>query len=204
MAEFDDIGDEEVVKLFNDLNSEDLADASHQWKLSLEMVEKDGVKCKVYQRPIPGRGIKMCRNDTVMRGITIGAWLEFSKNFLKYMKDDPEFSKSTVFNNEIVMSEDRMHGVLYSKSKFGPMASDRESLIKQDFFKLDAKKFLLVARSTQHKDYPESSDCVRMEYFRVQMVHEEGGDLYTTGFSNIDFKGYFPTSLMNMILSSMI
>ena len=134
MAEFTDIGDEEIVKLFNDLNAEDLNDAALQWKLSLEMVEKDGVKCKVYQRPIPGRGIKMCKNDTVMRGITIGAWLEFSKNFLKYMKDDPEFSKSSVFNNEIKMSDDRMHGVLYSKSKFGPMASDRESLIKQDFF----------------------------------------------------------------------
>ena len=36
------------------------------------------------------------------------------------------------------------------------------------------------------------------------MVKEQGGDLYTTGFSNIDFGGYFPSSLMNMIMSSMI
>ena len=29
-------------------------------------------------------------------------------------------------------------------------------------------------------------------------------DLYTTGFSSIDFGGYFPAVLMNMILSKMI
>ena len=101
MAQYTDAGQDEIVKLFNDLNAEDLKDAAKQWKMSLEMVEKDGVKCNVHQRPIPGRGIKMCRNDTVMRGITIGAWFEFSKNFLKYMKDDPEFSKGQVFNTEI-------------------------------------------------------------------------------------------------------
>lgn len=130
MAQYVDANQEEIVKLFNDLHAEDLKDPKHGWKLSLEMQEKDGIHCNVYQRPIPGRGIKMCRNDTIMRGITIGAWFEFSKNFLSYNKDDPEFSKNTVFNNEIQMSDDRMHGVLHSRSKFGPMASDRESLIK--------------------------------------------------------------------------
>jgi len=54
------------------------------------------------------------------------------------------------------------------------------------------------------EEYPIKPDVVRLEYFRCQEVKEVDGDLYTTGFSNIDFKGYFPASMMNMILSSMI
>ena len=69
---------------------------------------------------------------------------------------------------------------------------------------LEPKKYLLIARSIELPSHPIDAKCVRMEYFRVQLVEEIDGDLHTNGFSNIDFKGYFPTSLMNMILSSMI
>lgn len=80
---------DDILQIFNELAAEDIKEKALGWKLSLDMVEKDGVKCQVYQRPIKGRGIKMCKNITVMRGLTIGAWLEFSTNFLKYMGDDP-------------------------------------------------------------------------------------------------------------------
>ena len=62
----------------------------------------------------------------------------------------------------------------------------------------------MVARSVEHKDYPVKANVVRLEYFRLQMVEEKEGDLYTTCFSKIDFKGYFPTSLMNLILADLI
>jgi len=52
--------------------------------------------------------------------------------------------------------------------------------------------------------YPITDAHVRMEYFRCQVVEEKDGDLYTTGYSNVDFGGYFPSSLMNMIISGMI
>ena len=84
------------------------------------------------------------------------------------------------------------------------MASDRESLVQSDCIKITEKKYLLVARSILMDAYPIKNDCVRLEYFRCQMVEEKNGDLYTTGFSNVDFKGYFPSSLMNMIISGMI
>lgn len=69
---------------------------------------------------------------------------------------------------------------------------------------MEEKKYLLVARSIELDKYPADPKVVRLEYFRCQEVKEVDGDLYTTGFSNIDFKGYFPASLMNMILSNMI
>ena len=69
---------------------------------------------------------------------------------------------------------------------------------------MEEKKYLLVARSIELEKYPVDPKVVRLEYFRCQEVKEVDGDLYTTGFSNIDFKGYFPASLMNMIMSQMI
>ena len=106
--------------------------------------------------------------------------------------------------NVIEESADKTHAIYLSRSKFGPMASDRESLVQSDYIKLEDKKYLLVARSIEHEKYPVDPKVVRLEYFRCQEVKEVDGDLFTTGFSNIDFKGYFPASLMNMILSNMI
>ena len=99
---------------------------------------------------------------------------------------------------------DRKHAIYFSRSKFGPMATDRESLVQSDFIQISEKKYLLVARSILMDAYPITNDSVRLEYFRCQMVEEKDGDLHTTGYSNVDFKGYFPSSLMNMIISGMI
>ena len=85
------------------------------------------------------------------------------------------------------------------------MASDRESLVQGNFIRLKGEKtFLMVARSIELPEYPVDPKTVRLEYFRCQKVSEIDGVLHTIGFSNIDFKGYFPASLMNMILSGMV
>jgi len=84
------------------------------------------------------------------------------------------------------------------------MASTRESLVQGDYYRVSENTFLLIARSIEMVEHPVDPKLVRLEYFRCQEVKEVDGDLYTTGFSNIDFKGYFPASLMNMIMSQMI
>ena len=71
------------------MDKESVLDKKFGWYCTLDIPEKDGVKCKIYQRPIPGRSIKMCRNDTVQRGVSIDAWKEFSLNFMKYSMNDP-------------------------------------------------------------------------------------------------------------------
>jgi len=50
------------------------------------------------------------------------------------MKDDPQFTKNNAEPPIIVEEDaDKKHAIYYSKSKFGPMASDRESLVQGDF-----------------------------------------------------------------------
>jgi len=124
-------GDHDAIKkIFYDLEAEDVADSATKWKKTLDMPEKDGLKCTVYARPIPGRRVNMCKNVTIFRGISIKAWLEFSLNFLKYMEDDPQFQKNNAGPPVIVEeTPDKRHAIYFSRSKFGPMASDRESLV---------------------------------------------------------------------------
>jgi hypothetical protein len=152
----------------------------------------------------------MVKNESVFRGVSLRAWFELAVNFIDYMQDDPEFNKNRRKNqkkpdfNYIEMSANKKHSILKSVSQFGPMASDREALVQGDYFRVDDHTFLLIARSIELPEHPVSSDVVRLEYFRCQEVKEVNGDLFSTGFSNIDFRGYFPASLMNMIMSQMI
>jgi hypothetical protein len=101
-------------------------------------------------------------------------------------------------------AEDKSHAVYHSRSKIGMVISARESLVQSDYVKVSPKCAYLFARSIERDDIPITSEYVRTQYFRAQKVWEENGDLYTTGFSSIDFGGYFPAVLMNMILSKMI
>lgn len=64
-------GHEEIMKLFTDLDAEDINDKALKWKKTLEMPEKDGISCIIHQRPITGRSINMCKNVTVFRGISL-------------------------------------------------------------------------------------------------------------------------------------
>jgi len=199
-----------VKKIYYDLAAESMDDKALKWKKTLTMAEKDGVGCTIYTRPIPGRRVNMVKNESVFRGVSLRAWFELAVNFIDYMQDDPEFNKNRRKNqkkpdfNYIMMSENKKHSILKSVSQFGPMASDREALVQGDYFRVDENTFLLIARSIELPEHPVSPDVVRLEYFRCQEVKEVNGDLYSTGFSNIDFKGYFPASLMNMIMSQMI
>lgn len=59
-----------------------------------------------------------------------------------------------------------MHAIYLSRSKFGPMASDRESLVQMDTIKVEEKKYLICARSIEMDQYPQADDVVRLQYFR--------------------------------------
>ncbi len=56
---------QELIEMYEQMDKESVLDKKFGWYCTLDIPEKEGVKCKIYQRPIPGRSIKMCRNDTV-------------------------------------------------------------------------------------------------------------------------------------------
>jgi hypothetical protein len=64
--------------------------------------------------------------------------------------------------NILEKSADNTHAIYHSISKFGPMASPRESLVQSDFIQIEPKKWMLFARSIERDDIPVTSEYVRM------------------------------------------
>ena len=63
-----------------------------------------------------------------------------------------------------------MMQVMHGRNKFGPMASERESLVKGNYIRISDSKMILLARSIERDDVPKQDDIVRIDYFRCQSV----------------------------------
>lgn len=92
--------------------------------------------------------------------------------------------------------------MFHSRSKVGAMASDREIVAEMRVQEIDdGNSLFFVSQSVDRDDSPEHDDAVRMMYYRSNMDTQEGPDLRIVQFENMDLRGYFPSSMMNMIIS---
>jgi len=102
----------------------------------------------------------------------------------------------------VVQNDPEGHFVFHTRYKIGAMAADRESLCDMVLQEIDdGKSLFFVCQSVERDDIPHNPDCVRMMYYKSMMMTQEGPDMRITQFENMDMRGYFPTSLMNMIIS---
>ena len=65
----------------------------------------------------------------------------------------------------------------------------------------------MLVESVSDECCPEVPGVIRIEMFKVQKIMQDPSnqeDLLVTDYSNIDFKGYFPMRLMNMMIGSVI
>ena len=88
-----------------------------------------------------------------------------------------------------------------------PIMSDREQLVRWTRVDLNDKEALLIIQTTSHKSKPIREDVVRAQLLKVQLLRQDEAnpaDLKITDFTTMDMKGYFPSRLMNMAMSSMI
>ena len=103
----------------------------------------------------------------------------------------------------IVNNDPKGYFLFTSRSRIGAMASDRDSVVEMKIQEVDGGKSLFfLCQSVERDDFPELDDCVRMKYYKAQMFTQEGPDMRVTTFENVDLRGYFPSSLMNMIMST--
>jgi len=61
---------------------------------------------------------------------------------------------------------------------------------------------VVVVKSIDRDDFPVKKGVIRMDYYKVSKVWEEGEDLRIIEFSNFNMKGYFPAKLINMTMGS--
>uniref|UniRef100_A0A7S3IVQ2 START domain-containing protein n=1 Tax=Strombidium inclinatum TaxID=197538 RepID=A0A7S3IVQ2_9SPIT len=97
--------------------------------------------------------------------------------------------------------------VMYMQAKI-PFMSVRETIMRMKREKLEDGSWVVTMRSMEeHPKVPVNPSFIRNEMLVVRWIKENPEnpkDLDVIGFSNVDMKGYFPSRLMNMAISSMM
>ena len=164
------------------------------------MPEKKGFEIFVYKRPMEGSSLDITRCDGVMRGITLKSVKKFCRDYEKYSArvDKKNLMKSFTY---IKNNDPEDHFLFHTRSKISAMATDRESVVEMDLKDLDDGSLFQLCQSVEHDDFPHVDDAVRMMYYKSMVWTQDGPDVRFTQFENMDLRGYFPASLMNMIIS---
>ena len=136
-----------------------------------------------------------------LRGVNVSDMRQFAFNYEKYAHQIDKKSMMKSFKY-IVNNDPEGYFLFHTRSKVGAMASDRTSLVEMRIQDVEAGKSLFLGcQSVDRDDYPHEDDAVRMMYYKTQIYTQEGPDLKLTQFESVDLRGYFPASLMNMIIS---
>jgi len=69
-----------------------------------------------------------------------------------------------------------------SRSKMGPMCSDRDALYKIIVKELSPGKMLSISTTYEDPAIPCPDGCVRMQYFKATETEQIGEDLHLTEF----------------------
>lgn len=88
----------------------------------------------------------------------------------------------------------------------GGFISDRDNVVRKTVKDLGDGNTLMTIESVD-LGIPEVAGVQRMEMFKTMKIREDPDkpdDLLVTDYSNFDMKGYFPTRIMNMVISSIL
>jgi len=101
----------------------------------------------------------------------------------------------------IVNNPEKGEFVMQFRQKIGFMASDRMATVAMYLHKMDDGTVLYLMQSVEREDAPMDKGCVPMHYFKACHYIEADGALHATTFEQVDLGGYFPSSLLNMVIS---
>ena len=93
--------------------------------------------------------------------------------------------------------------LMYSKNKM-PMMTDRENLCRITRKVIDEDTVIYVINSVEHPDKPRSKNAIRTDFFKGSRFKRVGNDIEYEEFATFDLGGYFPMSMLNMVMKSMI
>ena len=82
--------------------------------------------------------------------------------------------------------------------------TDREGLTRLTSRDMEDGAKLYITNSIDRPEYPRGNHAIRTSVFKGTLTREKDGDLYIEEFSQFNMGGYFPASLLNMVMSSII
>ena len=83
-----------------------------------------------------------------------------------------------------------------------PFMTNRDCVFAGDMFWQDDGSLLCLAQTIKHDKYPETKANVRMDMLKLSHFKQEGGDVSAQEFTYMDFKGYFPVKMINLMVSA--
>lgn len=184
---------------FWQLAAEDFNDPNLNWSKVIDMKhEKDGYSGYAWRRPLT-TGSATSMMMTEMRYIGVK-----KAHFLEMLKNGPP--TNNVKEMKILNQTDEHNKDIYIRMKMGGFISDRDNVVRKTVKDLGDGNTLMTIESVD-LGIPEVAGVQRMEMFKTMKIREDPDkpdDLLVTDYSNFDMKGYFPTRIMNMVISSIL
>ena len=110
---------------------EDLNDPQYGWRLALESKDENGLTAVFHQKSLPGKKLNIVRVDAVYKNCSMKAFDAIGKDWEKYQKEYDTHNTQIDFKILERKEEGNVREtVQYSRSKMGPLASDRDSCLR--------------------------------------------------------------------------
>ena len=184
---------------FFELAAEDFNDPKLKWSKVVEMKnDKDGFSGYAYRRPLEtGSAATMIMSEMRYIGVK-------KERYLELMKNGPP--TKNIKEVKVLKENGPNERYLYIRFELGGFISDRDNVVRKTEKDIGDGCTLLTIESYD-MDVPEVPGVLRMDAFvtcKLRQDPEKPEDLLVTEYSNFDMKGYFPSRIMNMVLSSIL
>ena len=81
--------------------------------------------------------------------------------------------------------------------------TNRDVVLSMEMKNEEDGSILMLSQSITHDKYPEKKNLIRMEFLKISHFKQDGENIVGKEFTNLDFKGYFPVKMLNMIMGSL-
>lgn len=207
-ANEDDINDNQEMSGLDEsfywkLKEENPKDPNSGWNHQNKGVEKDGILVDIWSKKMADTKLNTFHSQSYYRGLKKDCAVKYFKH-QDTLGWDQEFMKMHQKAEVVERHPDGSCKIIYTLSKAG-MMSAREGLMQMSYRELEDGSTLIMTQSIDLPQYPRGKHAVRTSVFKgTIMKTTDAGDLYIEEYSQFNMGGYFPTSLLNMLLSTII
>ena len=180
---------------------EDATDPASGWNKVITFNSKGGnLEGTVYGKKVENFRTDWSKVESIYKDISLEDWRKCYNDWEGLLREDPQYK-------EVKVVERHPNGevkVFYLKVGLGMFMTDRDVLVETKNTNHADGTWTTVMQSTQHPDYPENDETIRVSSFTVTDMRPtaDGKGSIMTEHSNSDGMGWVPPSLMNMTMGT--
>ena len=142
----------------------------------------------------------LARVEVTYKDITFDKYMKYINDWEGLFSKDPQYKKIKV----IEKNAEGQPTLVYLRLGLGMLMTDRDLVCSATHKKATDGKHMIVLHTTDHPDYPETDDTIRIQSYYAATLEPtadgKGVKLFELQVS--DAMGYIPPSLLNMVMGS--